>query len=155
MMPFPRRQGKNGSGARGADAAVKMNKPIQLDPLAEKLLARLAGKPECAEIVLGGYFALEHYLDYRQTHDVDAWWRTQANRTTGNTIEEAMRRVASTEALEFSKRLFGDTATSCFGIRSGYSRFESPSAPSSWSPRSQARGRRSLSRRCRTTSVLK
>ena len=86
-----------------------MNKPGQLDPLAEKLLDRLAGKPECAEIVLGGYFALKHYLDYRTTHDVDAWWRTRAAHATEQVIENAMRAVAEEEKLNFAKRVFGDT----------------------------------------------
>jgi hypothetical protein len=86
-----------------------MNKPLQLDPLAEKLLDRLAGRPECAEIVLGGYFALKHYLDYRTTHDVDAWWRTRPSRATERIIEEAMDAVAADEGLGFAKRVFGDT----------------------------------------------
>lgn len=86
-----------------------MTKPAHLDPLAEKILARLAGRPEVSEIVLGGYFALQHYLDYRRTHDIDAWWKTRANHSTELAIEEAMCSVATEEALEFQKRTFGDT----------------------------------------------
>lgn len=29
-------------------------------------------------LVLGGYFALKCYLDYRDTHDIDAWWSQQS-----------------------------------------------------------------------------
>ncbi len=88
-----------------------MKKPIELDPLAAKLLDRLSGKPECAEIVLGGYFALKHYLDYRTTHDIDAWWRTRASQETERAVEEAMRSVGMEEGLEFARRAFGDTVS--------------------------------------------
>jgi hypothetical protein len=88
-----------------------MKKPSQLDPLAEKLLARLSGFPESSEIVLGGYFALKHYLDYRRTHDIDAWWRTRANPTTTSTIEKVMRELAQADGLTFVQRSFGDTVS--------------------------------------------
>jgi hypothetical protein len=58
---------------------VAMNKPVTIDVRAEKVLALLAGKLEAGEIVLGGYFALQHYADYRRTHDIDAWWKTRAS----------------------------------------------------------------------------
>ena len=57
---------------------ITMNKPVAIDPRAEKVLSLLAGKIEASEIVLGGYFALQHYAAYRRTHDIDAWWKTQA-----------------------------------------------------------------------------
>jgi len=88
-----------------------VKKPLQLDPLAEKLLDRLAGRPEASEIVLGGYFALRHYLDYRRTHDIDAWWRTRANSATEQVIEQAMHKLAQEEGLGFEKRKFGDTVS--------------------------------------------
>ncbi|MHB8509469.1 MAG: nucleotidyl transferase AbiEii/AbiGii toxin family protein [Candidatus Dormibacteria bacterium] len=30
--------------------------------------------PGMDQVVLGGYLALQHYLDYRTTSDIDAWW---------------------------------------------------------------------------------
>ena len=88
-----------------------MTKPTQLDPLAEKLLSRLAGKPPSGEIVLGGYFALKHYLDYRQTHDVHAWWRTRASQATESLVDEAMRAIAAENKLDYATRRFGDTVS--------------------------------------------
>lgn len=90
---------------------VAMRKPAVIDPRAEKVLALLAGKPEASEIVLGGYFALRHYTDYRQTHDVDAWWKTRANPATEAVIREAMRRVADDEGCELKERKFGETVS--------------------------------------------
>ncbi|MCZ7638688.1 MAG: hypothetical protein M5U12_23095 [Verrucomicrobia bacterium] len=49
-------------------------RPREIDPLAEAILTRLQPYPVARFIVLGGYFALKHYHDYRMTHDVDAWW---------------------------------------------------------------------------------
>jgi hypothetical protein len=47
-----------------------MRKPKHLDPLAELILERLRKHPASSEIILGGYLGLQHYLDYRRTHDI-------------------------------------------------------------------------------------
>jgi len=88
-----------------------MNKPVTIDPRADKVLALLAGKPEASEIVLGGYFALQHYADYRRTHDVDAWWKTRANPKTEALIRQAMRLVADADGFELKERRFGETVS--------------------------------------------
>ena len=49
---------------------------------------------------LGGYFALKHYLDYRDTGDVDAWWRTRQD----------------ARALAVAREVFAETAAE-FGYR--------------------------------------
>lgn len=85
------------------------HKPRNLDPLAEKVLESLAGRVEAAEIVLGGYFALQHYAAYRSTHDIDAWWRTQPSAATENVIAEVMRNVAASTDHELRERRFGET----------------------------------------------
>ena len=43
---------------------------------ATEILNALTSFPEAGELVLGGYFALSQYADYRTTNDLDAWWRT-------------------------------------------------------------------------------
>jgi len=86
-----------------------MRQPAQIDPRAERILTLLSGEPEAGEIVLGGYFALQHYADYRRTHDVDAWWKTRANPATERIIREAMRRLATEEGIELRERRFGET----------------------------------------------
>jgi hypothetical protein len=88
-------------------------KPSQLDPLAAALLEGL--KPfACAKhIVLGGYFALKHYCDYRTTHDVDAWWAGEATSDDKDAVRAALREVldgiGAREDLEWRRRHFGDT----------------------------------------------
>ncbi|MEK7730970.1 MAG: hypothetical protein AAB363_03855, partial [Planctomycetota bacterium] len=71
------------------------DKPLNLDPLADRVLNSLAARPEGAEIVLGGYFALQHYAGYRSTHDIDAWWRTQPSATTEAAIRTVMEEIAA------------------------------------------------------------
>jgi hypothetical protein len=75
-----------------------MQKPTQLDPLAETILDRLRLRPESAEIVLGGYFGLHHYLAYRKTHDIDAWWRGGPSRETAQAIREVMQEITAPAA---------------------------------------------------------
>lgn len=81
----------------------------QLDPLAGKILGRLVGQPDAAEIVLGGYFVLSQYVPYRRTHDIDAWWKTLPVRATEQLLRDAVVSVASEENLFMSERRFGDT----------------------------------------------
>ncbi len=54
---------------------MQPKKPSHPDPFAAAFLERLQDRPEAEQFVLGGGFALKHYLDYRATADVDAWWR--------------------------------------------------------------------------------
>ncbi len=85
------------------------DKPRNLDPLAERVLKSLAARPEAAEIVLGGYFALQHYADYRSTHDIDAWWRTHPSATTEAAIRAVMEEIVAAEGYELRERRFGET----------------------------------------------
>ena len=86
-----------------------MDKPENLDPLAEIILARLRQDPASSEIVLGGYFGLQHYLNYRQTHDIDAWWRGRASLPTEQAIRLVMQAVATERGARYRERRFGET----------------------------------------------
>lgn len=86
-----------------------VDRPTHLDPLPEKVLTRLAGRPESAEIVLGGYFALQHYVGYRDTHHVDAWWRVRPVAETEVAVRSAMEIVARETRCELRERRFGET----------------------------------------------
>ena len=88
-----------------------MTKPRSLDPLAEEILSRLSEHPEASEIVLGGYFALQHYADYRRTHDIDAWWRSAASLPAEEAIRTVMTGVAKEHGFLFRERRFGDTVS--------------------------------------------
>ncbi|MBI4266732.1 MAG: nucleotidyl transferase AbiEii/AbiGii toxin family protein [Acidobacteria bacterium] len=73
------------------------------------MLSLLSGRAEAGQIVLGGYFALQHHLAYRPTHDIDAWWKDRADAATERVIREAMRQVGAGEGMELRERRFGDT----------------------------------------------
>jgi hypothetical protein len=86
-----------------------MNRPSQLDPLTERVLLLLSGRPEGDQIVLGGYLALQHYVDYRTTHDIDAWWRSRADPSAETVIRQVMQQVAAETQMALRERRFGDT----------------------------------------------
>jgi len=99
---------KSGEETLGSEGQ-RSRKPTQIQLLASRVLDALAGKPEASEIVLGGYLALQHFVDYRKTNDIDAWWRTRATKAAEAAIREAMGQVASSEGYELRERRFGDT----------------------------------------------
>ncbi|MBU0491229.1 MAG: hypothetical protein KKA73_19860 [Chloroflexi bacterium] len=55
---------------------------------------------------LGGALGLLHYLDYRSTHDVDAWWEPTA------TAQERLRVI---EVIETTLQPFGQVRTRAWG----------------------------------------
>jgi hypothetical protein len=83
--------------------------PANLNPYARELLDALAGHPEAAQIVLGGGVALSHYLEYRTTVDVDAWWRAEANPETRALAGKLMQDLAVRHGLQFRLRSWGET----------------------------------------------
>lgn len=82
---------------------------MKIDPLAEAVLAQLARRPGSEEIVLGGYFALQQYLDYRTTHDIDAWWKLRPDPGAESAIRSAMEQIAQSNGLALAERRFGET----------------------------------------------
>jgi hypothetical protein len=83
--------------------------PRNLHPLCRELLEQLAGHVEGAEIVIGGGVALSHYLEYRETVDLDAWWRGEPRADGVAFVEAAMRALASRHGFEFGRRAWGET----------------------------------------------
>jgi len=73
---------------------VDPRRPDHPNPFAAAFLDRLKDRPEAEQFVLGGYFALKHYLDYRDTGDIDAWWRTRQD----------------AQALAVARKVFAETA---------------------------------------------
>ena len=82
-----------------------------LDPLAAAILEELRKSPAAREIILGGYFALRQHLDYRNTHDLDAWWRTGRSEEAMVAIRRAVGLVAGRRRLEFRERAWGETVS--------------------------------------------
>lgn len=122
-------------------------RPREIDPLAEAILARLQSYPVARFIVLGGYFALKHYHDYRITHDVDAWWADDSRESDREEVRAALKAViepvADERGLTLNHRRFGDTESwellragakvFSFQIASRTVRLEPP-VPSPWPP---------------------
>ena len=62
-------------------SAKRPRRPTHLPDYAEACLQALADHGMGKKISLGGALGLLHYLDYRPTHDVDAWWAIGYNDT--------------------------------------------------------------------------
>jgi hypothetical protein len=85
--------------------------PQSLSTLAREVLERLAKQPAAAEVVLGGGVALAHYLDYRTTHDLDAWWASGPTAVADRLLTDVMQAVATRHGLTLTKRCWGETAS--------------------------------------------
>jgi hypothetical protein len=83
--------------------------PGNLHPLCRELLECLAGHAEAAEIVIGGGVALSHYLEYRPTVDLDAWWQGEPRADVMAFLEAAMQTLASRHGFEYHRRSWGET----------------------------------------------
>lgn len=83
--------------------------PGNLHPLARELLESLAGHAEGAEIVIGGGVALSHYLEYRPTVDLDAWWRGEPRADVVAFLESTMQTLAARHGFEYRRRSWGET----------------------------------------------
>lgn len=96
-------------------------RPHQLPDYSEICLRALVDKGLARHISLGGGLGLLHYLDYRQTLDVDAWWAEDApaedRRLVAETIESALQPygqvktrawgdVVSIELLQAGRKVF-------------------------------------------------
>jgi Nucleotidyl transferase AbiEii toxin, Type IV TA system len=82
--------------------------PSDLDPLAAQILEQLRNQDAAAILVLGGYFALKHYLNYRQTKDIDAWWSKSSSlverQEAIQLLRQAMIQVGAINGLELQER---------------------------------------------------
>jgi hypothetical protein len=47
-------------------------------------------------VSLGGAFGLAHYYEYRTTHDLDAWWTSEATRAWGDVVSVELRQGGRT-----------------------------------------------------------
>ena len=80
-------------------------RPHQL-PLYSELCCQCLTENELAHTIsLGGAFGLLHYLDYRSTTDVDAWWVTY----------DPKERQAVVEAIEKALKAQGDVKVRYWG----------------------------------------
>ena len=89
---------------------VQPRRPAHMPDYAEVCLRALAANGLGEKISLGGAFGLLHYLDYRPTHDVDAWWIPSA------TAEDRSQVVRVIEATlqplgQVKRRAWGDVVS--------------------------------------------
>jgi len=124
--------------------------PKNLNSLARELLESLAGYAEAAEVVLGGGVALSHYLEYRDTVDVDAWWRTERSQEVVGFLEHCMMELATKHNFVYRRRTWGETE-SLELLRDGQKTFSrSASVRSTWMRPFQPNGSQCGSRRYAT-----
>lgn len=81
-------------------------KPRRVEQHAEACLQALAAQGLGDRISLGGAFGLSYYLEYRSTHDVDAWWSPSAG-------DADRRRIVS--LLQDTLRRFGQVRVRSWG----------------------------------------
>ncbi len=85
---------------------IQPQQPSHLSPYAQACLIALVNANLADRISLGGGLGLFHYLDYRPTHDVDAWW--------SDSLTEAQKQ-AVLEVLETSLSSFGSVRIRAWG----------------------------------------
>lgn len=88
---------------------VSPRRPLSLPKLAEDILESVAKSDGAAEVVLGGGIALKHYVDFRATYDIDAWWKRERDTRALEQIKVAVEEVAAHNNLSLSYRQFGTT----------------------------------------------
>jgi hypothetical protein len=77
---------------------MQPHRPTHLPDYAEVCLQALAHQGLGSKISLGGAFGLLHYLDYRPTHDVDAWQTHLARIAQHRPLEEIADPAQRTQA---------------------------------------------------------
>jgi len=93
--------------------------PANVDPFARAFLARLQERPEADRFVLGGYFALQHYLDYRETHDIAVWWRGRVDAAALQAAREAFAEPAREFGYTMRERSWGGEIVSFEALHNG------------------------------------
>ena len=85
---------------------IQPQRPSNLSPYARACLDALVEAKLADRISLGGALGLFHYLDYRPTHDVDAWW--------SRPLTEGQKQEV-TRTLETVLATFGDVHVRAWG----------------------------------------
>ena len=83
------------------------SRPANIPDYAEICLQALVAKKLGDKISLGGAFGLLHYLDYRATHDVDAWWTSPATTQERNRVIEVIEAALEPQG-QVRRRAWGD-----------------------------------------------
>lgn len=76
---------------------------MEQSPLALEILRQLGSHEAAREIEIGGGICLWHYMPYRRTNDVDAWW-SEVLPESQAAIEQVMHEIATASGLVLSHR---------------------------------------------------
>jgi len=74
---------------------IQPRQPSHLSPYTRACLDGLVKENLANRISLGGAFGLFHYVDYRPTHDVDAWWSESLTEGEKQAVIQALERNLS------------------------------------------------------------
>src|SRR5450759_4375172 len=91
-------------------ATPQPRRPEHLPDYSEMCLQALVDHGLAEKISLGGALGLLHYLDYRDTHDVDAWWADTAAEADRQQVLHILEEVLS-QAGEVKTRAWGDVVS--------------------------------------------
>lgn len=69
---------------------IQPQQPAHISPYAKACLNALVKENLAGQISIGGGLGLFHYLDYRPTHDVDAWWTTSLTEEQKNLVSKTL-----------------------------------------------------------------
>lgn len=83
--------------------------PQRLHTLAKEILGELREQPAAAAFILGGGVALQHYCEYRDTRDIDAWWATLPSADAESLLLGVMEKVGTRHDLSLRVRNWGET----------------------------------------------
>lgn len=86
------------------------SRPTHIPDYAEICLTALANSQLGDKISLGGAFGLLHYLDYRATNDVDAWWDAAATSEVRQQVIQ-MLKAALQQVGQVRIRTWGDVVS--------------------------------------------
>ena len=89
---------------------IQPQQPANLSPYARACLDSLVKAGLARHISLGGAFGLFHYLDYRSTHYVDAWWSDTATESQRKNVIHTLQMVLS-EFGNVNVRSWGDVVS--------------------------------------------
>jgi hypothetical protein len=85
-------------------------RPLNIPGYAEACLRALVASGLNDKISLGGAFGLLHYLDYRPTHDVDAWWAPSATSQEKEQVAEVIEAALGSWG-KVQRRAWGDVVS--------------------------------------------
>jgi len=74
-----------------------------MNPLAAQLLENLGTRSASSQLEIGGGIALWHYAPYRETNDVDLWWKVPSE-DARDAINSAATQVAGEHGLTLAHR---------------------------------------------------